>query len=153
MMSVEQSVEWELARETEALWKKTCPSVTLSTTNPTWSDMSSNPDSRCGKPATNRLSHGTAKTLLNFNNHTIHTDLNIPYITDVIKEKSTTHHNKLARPSNNILQTLVWTPAPSQSSKNLASWPEGKLRGPSHWGRASSRHLRASHLFCQPINL
>jgi hypothetical protein len=33
------------------------------------------------------------------NNQTIHTDLNIPYITDVIKEKSTTHHNKLARHS------------------------------------------------------
>jgi hypothetical protein len=37
----------------------------------------------------------------------IHTDLNIPYITDVIKEQSTTHHNKLARHSNSILQTLV----------------------------------------------
>jgi hypothetical protein len=30
------------------------------------------------------------------NNQTLHTDLNIPYINDVIKEKSTTHYNKLA---------------------------------------------------------
>jgi hypothetical protein len=47
-------VEWELARET-------CPSATLSTTNPTWTDLSANPGRRGGKPATNRLSYG--KTL------------------------------------------------------------------------------------------
>jgi hypothetical protein len=34
--------------------EKTCPSATLSTTNPTWS----NPGRRCGEPATNRLSTG-----------------------------------------------------------------------------------------------
>jgi hypothetical protein len=33
--------------------RKTCPSATLSTTNPTWPDPGSNPDHRCGKPATN----------------------------------------------------------------------------------------------------
>jgi hypothetical protein len=40
--------------------EKTCPSATLSTTNPTWPDLGSNPDRRGGKPATNRLSYGTA---------------------------------------------------------------------------------------------
>ena len=35
---------------------KTCPSATLSTTNPTWTD----PGLRGERPATNRLSHGTA---------------------------------------------------------------------------------------------
>jgi hypothetical protein len=40
--------------------KKTCPSATLPTTNPTWPDLGSNPGSRGGKPATNRLSYGTA---------------------------------------------------------------------------------------------
>jgi hypothetical protein len=39
---------------------KTCPSATLSTTNPTWTDQGSNPGLRDGRPATNRLSHGTA---------------------------------------------------------------------------------------------
>jgi hypothetical protein len=39
---------------------KTCPSVTLSTTNPTWTDPGSNPDLRGGRPAANPLSHGTA---------------------------------------------------------------------------------------------
>jgi hypothetical protein len=34
-------------------------SVTLSTTNPTWPDLGSNPGRRGGKPATNRLSCGT----------------------------------------------------------------------------------------------
>jgi hypothetical protein len=36
--------------------EKTCPSATLSTTNPTWL----NPGRRGGKPATNRLSYGAA---------------------------------------------------------------------------------------------
>jgi hypothetical protein len=39
---------------------KTCPSATLSTTNPTWSDPGSNPCLRGGRPAANRLSHGAA---------------------------------------------------------------------------------------------
>jgi hypothetical protein len=41
--------------------EKTCPSAALSTTNPTWPDLGSNPGRRGGKPATNRLSCGTAK--------------------------------------------------------------------------------------------
>jgi hypothetical protein len=40
--------------------RKTCPSVTLSTTNPTWTEPGSNPGLRGGRPATNRLSLGTA---------------------------------------------------------------------------------------------
>jgi hypothetical protein len=37
--------------------EKTCPSATLSTTNPTWLDPVLNPGRRGGKPATNRLSY------------------------------------------------------------------------------------------------
>jgi hypothetical protein len=58
MMSVEQSVEL-LARETEVLGRNLSHAA-LSTTNPTCSDPGSNPGRRCGKPATNRLSYGTA---------------------------------------------------------------------------------------------
>jgi hypothetical protein len=39
---------------------KTCPSATLSTTKPTWTDPGSNPGLRGERPATNRLSHDTA---------------------------------------------------------------------------------------------
>jgi hypothetical protein len=39
--------------------EKTCPSSTLSTTNPTWPDLGSNRGRRGGKPVTNRLSYGT----------------------------------------------------------------------------------------------
>jgi hypothetical protein len=48
--------------------EKTCPSATLSTKNPTWPDLVSNPGSRGGKPATNRLSYGTAsrRSLIQF---------------------------------------------------------------------------------------
>jgi hypothetical protein len=40
--------------------EKTCPSATLSTTNPTWPDPGSNAGRRGGKPATNRFSYGAA---------------------------------------------------------------------------------------------
>jgi hypothetical protein len=40
--------------------EETCPSVTLPTTNPTWSDLGSNRRCRDGKPSTNRLSYCTA---------------------------------------------------------------------------------------------
>jgi hypothetical protein len=40
--------------------EKTCPSATMSTINPTWPNLGSNPGRRCGKPATNRLSYGAA---------------------------------------------------------------------------------------------
>jgi hypothetical protein len=39
--------------------RKTCPSATLSTTNPTWIDLGANPGLRGDRPATNDLSHGT----------------------------------------------------------------------------------------------
>jgi hypothetical protein len=58
-MSVEQLVEWELAGENEVL-EKTCPGATLSATNPTWIDLGPNRGHCGGKPATNRLSYGTA---------------------------------------------------------------------------------------------
>jgi hypothetical protein len=46
--------------------ENTCPSATLSTTNPTWPDPGSNPGRRGGKPATNRLSYGVL-ALHNYN--------------------------------------------------------------------------------------
>jgi hypothetical protein len=39
---------------------KTCPNATLSTTYPTWTDPGWNPSLHDERPATNRLSHGTA---------------------------------------------------------------------------------------------
>jgi hypothetical protein len=58
---------WVCSRRWNEKWQgkpkyseKTCPSATLSITNPTWPDLSSNPGFRGGKPATNRLSYGTA---------------------------------------------------------------------------------------------
>jgi hypothetical protein len=46
--------------KTEALGEKPVP-VPLSTTNPTWTKLASNPVLRGGRPTTNRLSHGTAQ--------------------------------------------------------------------------------------------
>jgi hypothetical protein len=59
MISVEQSVEWELEGETEILGKNLsqCHFVHHKFH---WPDMRSNPGRRVGKSATNRLSYGTA---------------------------------------------------------------------------------------------
>jgi hypothetical protein len=51
----------KLTGENRSTRRETCPSATLSTTNPTWTDSGSNPGLRGEKPATNRLSHGTAQ--------------------------------------------------------------------------------------------
>jgi hypothetical protein len=48
-----------LTGENRRTRRKTCPSATLSTTNPTWFDPAANPGLRGERPATNRLSHGT----------------------------------------------------------------------------------------------
>jgi hypothetical protein len=59
MMNVEQSVEWELAGETEEV-RENLPHRHLSIKNPTWSDLGSKQGRRSVKPATNSLSYGTA---------------------------------------------------------------------------------------------
>jgi hypothetical protein len=50
----------KLIGENRSTLRKTCPTATLSTTNPTWTDSGSNPGLRGERPATNGLSHGTA---------------------------------------------------------------------------------------------
>jgi hypothetical protein len=50
----------KLTGENRSTRGKTCPSATLSTTNPTWTDPGLNPGFRGERPAANRLSHDTA---------------------------------------------------------------------------------------------
>jgi hypothetical protein len=52
----------KLTGENRRARRKTYPSATLSTTNPTWPDPGSNPGIFCERPATNRLSRGTANS-------------------------------------------------------------------------------------------
>jgi hypothetical protein len=54
----------KLTGENRSTRGKTRPSATFSTTNPTWTDPGPNPGLRGEKPATNRLSHGTAQDLI-----------------------------------------------------------------------------------------
>jgi hypothetical protein len=51
----------KLTGENQSTRRKTCPSATLSTTNPTLTDPGSNPGLRGRRPAANRLSHGPAQ--------------------------------------------------------------------------------------------
>jgi hypothetical protein len=53
-------VKWNWQKKTEVPRGKICPSATLSTTYRTWTDPGLNPCLRCERPATNRLSQGTA---------------------------------------------------------------------------------------------
>jgi hypothetical protein len=72
-----------LTRENRRTLRKTCPSATLSTTNPTWIDLVANPGFRGERPATNDLSHGTAQSHAYFyvffstNNIKGHTESNL----------------------------------------------------------------------------
>jgi hypothetical protein len=49
-----------LTGENRRTQRKTCPSATSSTTNPTWTDPGANPGLRGERPATNDLNHDTA---------------------------------------------------------------------------------------------
>jgi hypothetical protein len=55
--------EMKVTGENRSTRRKTCPSATLSATNPTWTDPGSNPSFRGGRLTTNRLSHCTASTV------------------------------------------------------------------------------------------
>jgi hypothetical protein len=55
----------KMTREYRSTRGKTCPSATLSTTNPTWDDPRLKEGLRGRRPATNRLSHGTALRVSN----------------------------------------------------------------------------------------
>jgi hypothetical protein len=58
-MSLESDGGMILTGENHRTRRKTCPSATLSTTNPTWIDPGVNPGLRGERPATDDLSHGT----------------------------------------------------------------------------------------------
>jgi hypothetical protein len=53
----------KLTEENRSTRGKPCPSATLYTTNPTWTNAGSNPGLRGERPATIRLSNGTAPDL------------------------------------------------------------------------------------------
>jgi hypothetical protein len=59
-------------------------------------------------------------------NQTLHDDLNVPYINEVIHEKSIKHHDKLGHHSNTLLQPLL----EQQQRRRLKKiWPADLLDG------------------------
>jgi hypothetical protein len=62
-MSLESDGGMILTGENRRTLRKTCPSATLSTTNPTQIVPGSNPGLRGERPATNHLSHGTTNSV------------------------------------------------------------------------------------------
>jgi hypothetical protein len=59
-MTVERSGGMILTGENQRTQRKSCLSVTLSTTIPTWTDLGPNPGICSDRLVTNLLSHGTA---------------------------------------------------------------------------------------------
>jgi hypothetical protein len=70
-MSMESHGGMMLTAENERTCRETCPSATLSITNPTWTDPGAKPGLRGEILMTNRLSYGTAFTLSKFNRSVI----------------------------------------------------------------------------------
>jgi hypothetical protein len=60
-------------------------------------------------------------------NQTLHDDLKVPFIKDVIQEKSINHHNKLGNHSNPILQPLLEEQQQRRRLKKL--WPADLIDG------------------------
>ena len=54
-----------------------------------------------------KIPRAIANALWYVTNHTLHTDFNIPYISDVIYERINKHHNKLEAHPNPLLQSLL----------------------------------------------
>ena len=53
-------------------------------------------------------------------NHTLHTDFNIPYASDVIHERINKHHNKLEAHPSPLLEPLV---QPVNTGRLKGCWP------------------------------
>ena len=56
-------------------------------------------------PIQNSQSHSKCTMVLT--NHTLHTDFNIPYVSDVIRERLNKHHNKLEVHPSSLLEPLL----------------------------------------------
>ena len=54
-----------------------------------------------------KILRAIANALLYVTNHTLHTDFNIAYLSDVIHERINKHHNKLEAHPNPLLQPLL----------------------------------------------
>jgi hypothetical protein len=59
-------------------------------------------------------------------NQTLHEDLNVPYITEVIQERSIKHHDKIKIHNN----TILWPLLEQQHGRRLKiSWPVDLIDG------------------------
>jgi hypothetical protein len=108
---MEAPVEWNGQGKTEVLFGKTCPSATLSTTNPTWTDRRSNPCLCSGRPAANRLSHGTTQGLVTSEEGLCSTEW--PYLQcNTLQEEGVYPMNGKVQPLNSWLGDHNWSLLP-----------------------------------------
>jgi hypothetical protein len=62
----------------------------------------------------------TTNVPLYVTNHALHTDFNIPYVSDVIRERINKHHNKLEAHPNQLLEPPL---QPVNNRRLKLSWP------------------------------
>ena len=86
-----------LTGENRSTRRKTCRSATLSTTNPTWTDPGSNQGLCNERPATNRLSHGTASRMLRSLDWQLFTDVSGQLIGRIFKDQAVRGGNMESR--------------------------------------------------------
>jgi hypothetical protein len=59
-------------------------------------------------------------------NTTLHEDLNVPLVKEVIKQRSTTYHNKIEEHVNVLIQPLL---EPHNERRLKRKWPAGLREG------------------------
>jgi len=67
-----------------------------------------------------KILRATTNALRYVTNHTLHTDFNIPYVSDVIHERINKHHNKPEAHPNPLLQPLL---QPVNTRRLNGCWP------------------------------
>ena len=67
-----------------------------------------------------KILRATTNALRYVTNHTLHTDFNVPYVSDVIHERINKHHNKPEAHPNPILQPLL---QPVNTRRLNRCWP------------------------------
>jgi hypothetical protein len=93
-MSLESDGGMILTGENRRTRRKTCPSATLSTINPTWIEPGANPSLRGERPATNDLRHGMA--IVNANLELPPTACNVAILEPRTREAFPTHTRQMA---------------------------------------------------------
>jgi hypothetical protein len=141
-----------LTGENRRARRKTCPSATLSTTNPTWIDPGAKPGLRVERPATNDLGHGTARRCASFLKQTSRLTIYAQVIWTSVHIASAIFLKRIGSGTDRLAQNSVW--------EGEGWYTDGRGKGSGtpfrlvSWGRNSGTAFRDKNTpaNCQPEN-